>query len=375
MGVKNIHFIINPAAGRGKSQLTPEFLEQFFVKSLTRITVKYSNYKKHAIELTRESMAQGADILVACGGDGTINEVASSLVGTSIPLGIVPIGSGNGLASNLGISKNLRKALTLLRNPHTTKIDVGRINGKYFFSNTGVGFDAKVIKNYESSHRRTLLGYLQACATSFTKLDSIQNLGIKINDEDMRTDIFMIFVSNSNEMGYKLSLTPKASLQDGLLDALVISKIGRLKMLWLGMLLLLNKPYLLKEAKSYRTKRIELFKGGKEVLDSQIDGEWFLFEKGHVSIGDLPVKPSRQIHPGEIVQVRKPPYTRRFKVLALAEKRMSASLVSDFLEDVTPPEELALQEMHKNMRWITREKGTGRPTKKERRDLDDFFDL
>ncbi|MEZ4811261.1 MAG: diacylglycerol kinase family lipid kinase [Allomuricauda sp.] len=285
MAAKNIHFIINPSAGKGKSPLTPEFLEQFFVRSLTQVTVKYSNYKKHAIELTKESIAQGADILVACGGDGTINEVASSLVGTSIPLGIVPIGSGNGLASNLGISKNLRKALTLLRNPHTTQIDVGCINGKYFFSNTGLGFDAKVIKNYESSHRRTLLGYLQACAMSFKKHDSIRNIAIKINDQDIRTDIFMVFVSNSNEMGYKLSLTPKASLQDGFLDALVISKIGRLKMLWLGILLLMNRPYLLKEAKSFRAQKIELFKDGKEILDSQVDGELFSVGNRHISIG------------------------------------------------------------------------------------------
>lgn len=98
-------------------------------------------------------------------------------------------------------------------------------------------------------------------------------------------------------------------------------------------------------------------------------------KKGHISIDDLPVKPSRHVHQGEIIQVRKPPYTRRFKVLALAEKRMSANLVHDFAEDVTPPEELALQEMQKNMRWMTREKGTGRPTKKERRDLDDFFNI
>lgn len=98
-------------------------------------------------------------------------------------------------------------------------------------------------------------------------------------------------------------------------------------------------------------------------------------KKGHIIIDNLPVKPSRQVHLGEIIQVKKPPYTRRFKVLALAEKRMSASLVQSFAEDVTPPEELALQEIHKNMRWISREKGAGRPTKKDRRDLDDFFNI
>lgn len=98
-------------------------------------------------------------------------------------------------------------------------------------------------------------------------------------------------------------------------------------------------------------------------------------KKGHISIGNLPVKPSRMAHLGEIVQVRKSPITRSFKILALAEKRMSAKLVAGFLEDVTPPEELEIQEMQKNMRWMTRERGTGRPTKKDRRELDDFFDM
>lgn len=97
--------------------------------------------------------------------------------------------------------------------------------------------------------------------------------------------------------------------------------------------------------------------------------------KGHVTIGNLPVKPSRSVHIGEIVKVRKSPVVRSFKVLGLAEKRMSAKLTEDFLEDVTPPEELELQEMQRNMRWITRDKGTGRPTKKDRRELDDFFDI
>jgi len=97
-------------------------------------------------------------------------------------------------------------------------------------------------------------------------------------------------------------------------------------------------------------------------------------KKGHVSIGDFPVKASREVHEGEIVKVRKAPITRSFKVLALTGKRMGAKLVPEFLEDVTPPEELEILEMQKHMRWSTREKGTGRPTKKDRRDLDDFFD-
>jgi ribosome-associated heat shock protein Hsp15 len=95
--------------------------------------------------------------------------------------------------------------------------------------------------------------------------------------------------------------------------------------------------------------------------------------KGHVSISELPVKASRTIQVGDVVKVRKAPVIRSFKVLGLAEKRMGAKLIHDFLEDITPPEELELLEMQKHMRWSTRDKGTGRPTKKDRRELDDFF--
>ena len=97
--------------------------------------------------------------------------------------------------------------------------------------------------------------------------------------------------------------------------------------------------------------------------------------KGHVSIDDLPVKPSRLIHSGETIKVRKASIVRSFKVLALAEKRMSAKLVEKFMEDITSPEELELLQIQKHMRWSTREKGEGRPTKKDRRELDDFFDI
>ncbi len=97
-------------------------------------------------------------------------------------------------------------------------------------------------------------------------------------------------------------------------------------------------------------------------------------KKGHVLLGDTALKPSRTISVGSILKVRKAPITRSFKVLALTEKRMSAKLAADFVKDVTPPEETEILEMQKNMRWITRDRGTGRPTKKDRRELDDFFE-
>jgi len=97
--------------------------------------------------------------------------------------------------------------------------------------------------------------------------------------------------------------------------------------------------------------------------------------KGRVEIDELPVKPSREVRVGDALKVKIAPITRTFKVLGTIEKRVSAKLVPDFMEDITPPEELEMLKVQKEMNLLNRQKGTGRPTKKERRDLDDFFDF
>lgn len=97
--------------------------------------------------------------------------------------------------------------------------------------------------------------------------------------------------------------------------------------------------------------------------------------KGRVMIDGMPVKPSREVKIGDKIQIRKPPIVRTYEVLALSESRMGAKLTEGFVKDITPPEELEILETQKHMSWFKRDKGTGRPTKKERRDLDDFFEI
>lgn len=279
-----IHFIVNPIAGHGNAPLTKEELQPYFIQGVHDLTIKVSEYKAHATELTKASILEKADIIVACGGDGTINEVATCLIGTDVALGIVPMGSGNGLASNLKIPKKRRKALEIIRDKHTERMDVGNINGRYFFSNTGVGFDARLIKNYESSEKRTLLGYISACAITFRDIEKNTPLSIGIDGEVPIVNPFIILISNSNEMGYKLSLTPKASLQDGLLDVLIIKKIGRLKMLWLGFLILIRKVHWLKESSSFQTKKVNLKCEQLDFFDTQIDGEHNRIDNNELTI-------------------------------------------------------------------------------------------
>ncbi len=285
--MKNIHFIVNPAAGSGNHLISREFLENFFEEENYAVTIKNSNYKKHAKALTLSSINEGADIIVACGGDGTINEVASCLVSTNVLLGIIPLGSGNGLASNLKIPKTIESAIALIKTKRVKKIDVGLINDHFFFSNTGIGIDAQVIMHYENSNQRKLTSYIKSTLKALKGLSYQNKITVEINDEIIQTYPFLVFISNSNEMGYKISLTPMASLQDGLLDVLIVSKISRLKSLFFGFLILIKKHHLLKEAQSYQANKIKISQANKNTYQSQIDGEFFNINSDAITISLL----------------------------------------------------------------------------------------
>lgn len=271
--MKNIHFILNPIAGNGNNNITLCILHKYFSIEEYNVVIKQSLHKKHAITLTKESIEEKAEIIVACGGDGTINEVASCLVNTQIILGIIPIGSGNGLASNLKIPKEIHQSLLLIKNQPIKKIDIGCLNSNYFFSNSGLGFSACIIKNYELSKTRKLLGYLKASLKSLKELNHNRNIEVIVNGKTISKNPSIIFISNSNELGYKVSLTPKASLQDGLLDVLIVSKLNILKLLTFCVLMLFKKHHLLKEVKSFQSNSIRIFQTKKQPINTQIDGE------------------------------------------------------------------------------------------------------
>jgi diacylglycerol kinase family enzyme len=138
----------------------------------------------------------------------------------------------------------------------------------------GIGFDASVIKHYEASKKRTIFGYVNACLISLRDLNKNNKLSVQIDGSAFLENPFMILVSNSNEMGYSMSLTPKASLQDGLLDVLIIAKLSRFKVLWLIVLMLFKKVHWLREAKSFQTKKIRLSRNDDSYFEKQIDGEY-----------------------------------------------------------------------------------------------------
>lgn len=282
-----IHFIINPISGSGKHNLTVSYLQSQFPKEQYKIEADYTRQKKHAIELTKAAVAKNPDYIVACGGDGTINEVASCLVGSTIKLGIIPVGSGNGLASNLNIPRAFDKAAAIIKKGKTAFIDVGKINQYYFFSNMGIGIDAMIIKKYEHSGNRTLSSYIKAALSSSFQFKA-QHTVVKHEGKVIEVKPFMLFISNSNEMGYNMSLTPKASLSDGVLDMVIIPELTFLEKLLLGFNVLRNSIEKFKKAQHTPIREVHIEMPQKIFIDAQIDGERQNLKTNKIEVSILP---------------------------------------------------------------------------------------
>ncbi|KFF15806.1 diacylglycerol/lipid kinase family protein [Flavobacterium hydatis] len=278
-----IHFIVNPISGNGKHNITEAFLRNSFPASEFKIEIDYTNRKKHAIELTKAAVANNPNYIVACGGDGTINEVASCLIGTTIKLGIIPVGSGNGLASNLNIPRKFEKAIEIIRKGTVSTIDVGKINEHYFFSNTGIGIDSMIIKKYEQSGKRTLIAYVKAALSSSFEFKT-QETKLSFDNKEIIANPFLLFISNSNEMGYNMSLTPKASLNDGWLDMIVVPQLSFLEKMTLGYHVLRNTVEKFKKAQHTLIQDLTIEVPTATSLDAQIDGESYTIKTNSIKV-------------------------------------------------------------------------------------------
>lgn len=222
------HFIVHSISSRKLRVLEKNIKILFSDRRKYNFFIKHSKYKGHAVELTKESIKEKANVIVACGGDGTINEVARNVVFSSIIFGIVPMGSGNGLARYLNIPNNILEALKIIKEKSIKKIDVGKINDDYFFCNTGVSFDAFFMRNYNYYNQRGIIGYVRAFLVS---LFDFRYLETKIDGEGLNqtSKPFLLLISNTNLLGYNISISPNASIFDGKLDLIVVEKMSWLK--------------------------------------------------------------------------------------------------------------------------------------------------
>lgn len=224
--MKNIAFIINPISGAKETQNAKKKLPKLIMQTLDMKqwlpNIVFTEYAGHATELAYQYARMGFDAVVAVGGDGTINEVARGLHDTKTAMGIIPMGSGNGFARHLGISIRPQKALEMLNHCEPISVDYGLANGRLFVSTCGTGFDAVVADNFAGSSKRGFMTYLRnTLKVAFSYQP--QTYHIVGDGLDVTHKAFLITFANANQWGYEALIAPRASLQDGQMDIMLMS--------------------------------------------------------------------------------------------------------------------------------------------------------
>ena len=220
MNVKRkIVFVYNPISGSRRLIPVVPIIERFTDTDLYDFSIVSTQYKGHATELAREYAARGYDAVIAVGGDGTVNETGCGLIGTDTALGIIPCGSGNGLARHLGIPMDPFKAVKWLDKSIFTEIDYGMMDHQPFFCTCGVGFDAKVSDSFSKSGSRGVLTYLESIMKEIATYHN-ETYKLSFDNSSETFEAFFITCANADQWGNNAYVAPTASLQDGLLDVI-----------------------------------------------------------------------------------------------------------------------------------------------------------
>ena len=230
-------FIINPIAGNRTQRNIKEEILKLTGHTFPGTCFFETGKQGEATIIVKEKVKEGIKRFVAVGGDGTVNEVAQGLVNTEAAVGIIPTGSGNGLARHLGIPLNLPGAINLLRNARPVSVDYGILNGTPFFCTAGIGFDAMIGHEFSLLGKRGFSSYLRIILTRFLSYTP-QEYKIRINDSEITKVLFLVTFANSSQYGNRASIAPQANIMDGFMDVTMLSPFPFYKALDIGIRLL-----------------------------------------------------------------------------------------------------------------------------------------
>ncbi|RXF71658.1 diacylglycerol/lipid kinase family protein [Arcticibacter tournemirensis] len=218
---KSILFIINPISGGKDKKHFPSVAERYLDKDKFTPRFVFTARSGHAYELALKAVEEGTDFIIAVGGDGTVNEIASAVQGSRSAMGIIPCGSGNGLALSLNIPLNHRKAIERVNLLRISPIDTGILNGSYFFNMAGIGFDAHISHKFSNMTSRGFLGYVKTAFSEIVKYKS-GSYRIEVDGKNYDRTAFMISIANSPQYGNNAFISPTALLNDGILDVCIV---------------------------------------------------------------------------------------------------------------------------------------------------------
>lgn len=271
-----IHAIINPISGAGADPDAATrralVIEEAAKRRGIPTKVDVTRHRGHARELAAAALDAHASGVVVWGGDGTFNEAASALVGSSLPIGLVPAGSGNGLARALGVPWEPMMAVDLALDGPARLIDVGRIAGRYFFNIAGIGFDARVATLFNQRAAGTrggwpyiVIGVREGCRYCASEYD------VALDGEVRKYRALLIVFANGREYGLGARIAPSAVLDDGLLEALVVEDRNVISRFWNARHLAKGTPHLSPMVTARRVRRATIETPGP--IEFHVDGE------------------------------------------------------------------------------------------------------
>ena len=273
---KRIVFIINPISGISNKKRISALIDKRLDKNIFEPEIVFTKHAGHATELAREFVKQGCHYIVAVGGDGTVHEVAYAVRETDACLGIIPTGSGNGLARHLHISMNVRKAIEQLNTAKEAVIDYCLMNGTPFFCTCGIGFDAYISMEFDQVKIRGFWGYVRKIAVGFFKYKP-QQYSLSYNNQTLKTKAFLITIANASQWGFNAYIAPRASVKDGILNVTIVKKIPFFFSTLLAIKLFTKKLDNSKHIKTLTSSEFTVHSEGEMLF--HLDGD--PFGKGH----------------------------------------------------------------------------------------------
>mgnify|MGYP000653038956 CR=1 FL=1 len=267
--LKNIHFIINPKSGTGKQKGIESSIEKILDKNEFHYEILYTERQGHATDLAKSAVDLKVDIVIAVGGDGTVNEVAKGIVGSNTALGVVPCGSGNGLARHLGVALKVEEAIAQINTSSINTMDSCLLNGEFFLNVSGVGFDAHIAQKFDEAGKRGLWTYGQLIIKEWFSYKA-QNYRIQTEGLDIQLKSIFISFANGTQYGNDVRVAPLAVDNDGMIDLCVLEKFPKILTPILVFFFMINRFYKFPYVKIYRAQYFDLeLEGGLVHLDGE----------------------------------------------------------------------------------------------------------
>ena len=265
-----VQAIINPISGVGSKRKIPKMIQEMCKEKGYALTISFTQYPGHASELTHQAIEEGVNIIIAVGGDGTVNEIARAMVHAEATLGIIPKGSGNGLARELHIPMDPRRALDLIAENHASTIDCCQANGKVFFCTCGVGFDAAVSQKFANEPRRGSLTYIKNTIEEYLSYKP-EPYELLVDNQTIKEKAFLVACANASQYGNNAFIAPHANVQDGQMDVTILSPFTPLDIAPLAIQLFTKQIDRNSKIKTMQARQVTIIRQHPGVM--HLDGE------------------------------------------------------------------------------------------------------